>query len=958
MTPYQHIQRGHPSYRLYQSILSLVMALGFALLFGRHAQANNLGTPDTTLSPAFGISVAGLTLQLDTPQQLPDGSFHARKAKLGAPTALGGGSVEVNDVTVKDGKVVSIGGGEFRLPLIRVGPKESGFVLDLRGKLARDDNDDLIVEAEGTFTAPNLGTATGCKGITVKVILAQVDDDLTLLTLQPPAADAERMQVMPSGPYVGTAPDGVVLRQAMLRLDCAIPIGATGFDLKSVQGTVTLNPGSTTIEIAATIATTRQVLGTPIVSAEGQIKLTTDPFSLALHQGVKLFTLPVASGDALITPRSFSGTLRVELTLMKGSVTVNSWVDSSTEFHLTGKGYVEVGLTKGSVRKKCLIKLGKLRICPKIPPRTVRLGGVEVQAGEFRRLGGDEVQAGELRNGAWGFRGSFRYKKYGQGFYVDSEGQIKFGNVDEYQLVEPEEIEEAHAAWSGALAAGVDAAAASAGYHFASPASAFPLTITTPITLPSDLILMLSRQGQNPQLSLVMPDGTVVTPDTLPENIDYVEEVNEIDDQDEAPATQLIYTVADAEPGDWLAVLIGEPEAEELYQFEVIGHPTEPVLEVDESDVLASGEGGATVTWRLRSNSPETYVAIFANPGPITETFVIDNSDGTTATVELPLYLGYELAEDIPAQTDNTPQSHPVDTSFLPSGTYRVWLEIDDEINDPVQVYLAQPLVVDHSSDFGETWTPTVTVEAGFNDLYLDWTAHSSPDVDYYIVYIGEEPGTATPEDAVDSFIVGYSDDFYLVGLDGNETLYIAIGAYVSGDDDGTGDNGNEDDGVRSAQSGRQALSPEIEVKTLAVEFDLTPSATAMTLASGGSAPLTLNLSSPLAELPDEIYLYEDCLFDDAQPSQPVYLPLIIGSGQGSHTLAQEPTRCRASHGLNMTFEENHFKPTADGLAVMVTIHALDTPPGEYLMPIVAESNNTIVSFDLHVTVTAGGAAR
>jgi hypothetical protein len=938
--PLQPIQRGSPSYLLYQSTLSFVLAVGFALLFGYQAQAQsslpagNLGDPLTTLAPATGISVAGLTVQLDNPQQRPDGSLHARRAQLGVPSALGGASVTVNDVTVKDG-VVTIGGGRFDLPRIKV----AGFVLGLSGSLEQDEQGAQIIKASGSFTAPNLGTATGCSGIQVSVTLEQTSDELVRLTLQPSAATVALAQVTPSGPYLGAATDGVGLREASLSLDCAIPIGATGFDLKSVSGTVTLHPDSTTIQIAATVATTRQVLGKSVVSANGSVTLTTEPFSLALETGVKLFIFDVANANAFISPREFRGTLQIELVVARGSVAVNSWVDSSDAFHLTGSGRLEVGVPKGAIYKKCrkllFIKLG----CTPIPPSNLNVGQVDVQAGEFR-------------NGAWGFKGSVKFLKFSQGFYIDSEGNIKFGKVDGYQLVTPEDVAAAHAAWSSVTASGAEGMAAYSGYHFASTTSAFPLTVTTSITQPSELIFVLSREGAAPQLSLVMPDGTEVTPDRLPENISYTEVfTTTVEEPDEIPLTQVAYTVADAEAGDWLAVLTGEPGEGEFYSFEVIGHPDEPVVQAAEATVVSSGAGNATITWQLTAYDPEVYVAIYANPGPITRTFVINNSDGATETVELPVYEGIELAADIPAQVDNTPQSYEVNTDYLPSGIYRIWLEVDDEINDPVQVYLPEPLVVDHSSDFSETWTPTITVEAGYEDAVIKWSPHPSPDVDYYIVYIGETPGSATPEHAVDSFVVGYDEDFDLVGLDGGETLYVAIGAYDVSQEEAISAN--------RAQSERYVLSPEVEVKTLDVEFALTPSTTALTLVTGGSANLTLNLSSTVSDFPDEIYLYEDCLFDNVAPGTNVYLPLITSGGsQASRTPSQQPIRCRESHGLVMTFDDDDVMPTEEGIAVNATIEAVNTPPGEYLVPIVGDSNNTIVSFDLHVTVTAAGATR
>ena len=182
------------------------------------------------------------------------------------------------------------------------------------------------------------------------------------------------------------------------------------------------------------------------------------------------------------------------------------------------------------------------------------------------------------------------------------------------------------------------------------------------------------------------------------------------------------------------------------------------------------------------------------------------------------------------------------------------------------------------------------------------------------------------------------------------ETLYVAIGAYDAGSEEGTGTN--------SAQTGRLALSPEVKVETQEVTFALTPSTNAVILATGGSANLTLNLSSAISPFPEEVYLYEDCLPFVTPSNTNVYLPSITsGSDQAARTLAQQPSRCRENDGFVVTFANDNVIPTAEGVAVAVTIEAVNTPPGEYLVPIIAESDNTIVSLDVQVTVTAASTA-
>lgn len=918
--------RSRVSLLLSRFALSLFLCLVCTLAFGHSAMAQTpmhrgSSSPVATAQIPREFSLAGFTLRLPTFEEREDGSLYAPRAELSVPGPFPASST-VHDVTVKDGKI-TIGGGKFDLPRIKV----ADFVLGLRGSIETNENDVQIIKAGGSFTVPGLATPVGCSGIEVDVTLEQDDDGGILMRLQPPSDQHSLVEVRPSGPYLVESPDKVKFSEAQLKLNCAIPIGATGFELKSVSGAVTLADDNTTIQIAASIATKGEVLGKSIVSADGQVTLNTSPFRLALESGVKLFIFQAATAQAEITAKSFSGVLNIELIVARGNVSVNSWVDSKNDFHLTGSGRMEVGIPKGKVYQKCVKFLFiKLR-CVRVPPKDLVVGNVDVQVGEFQ-------------NGSWGFKGSVKVLTHEAGFYIDTQGAIKFGNVSSYKLVTPETVAMAYASWSRVGA--MHAASAYSDYQFASLTSAFPLTVSTTITQPSELIFTLVRGEQNPTLRLINPDGVSISQDQLPDNVSYEEVETQVEDPEELPSTQILFTVADAQPGEWLAVLEGEPVEAESYFFEVVGHPDEPVVEAGEELVVGSAANTATVSWRIRSNNPETYVAIYANPGPITQT--IQGNAGAFAEEVFDQYDGYVLAEDIEALTNGELQSYEVDTDFLPSGTYRIWIEVDDGINDPVELYLPQPLVINRTDDFEGSWEPTVTVEPNYDEAYIQWSHHPSPDVTHYEVYLSDESGKATPEQALVVFSVGYDNDFYLVGLDSEEPLYLAIGAF--------GDAVTAADGRRVAGAERFVLSPEFEVEAKKAVFALTPSTTAVTLAKNGSANVTLNLSSELPDFPEEVFLFDDCLFANATSAVNVFLPLISRSGQTSQPPTQQPIRCKEGDGLTISFSDDHIMPTANGVSVGVTISSTNTSPGLYLVPLVGVSDNHEVVVDIQVTVT------
>lgn len=879
------------------------------------------GTP--SVSPAAinnTYPIAGLSLQLEEPEQQPDGSVHAKRAKLIAPPAFGGASTMVNDVTVRNG-VITIGGNIFDLPRISV----AGFELGLEGKLQEGPNGEQLIGGSGIFAVPGLLKALPpCTGIGIGVTLASTPDGnggvqttLTIASLPDPAPAS---QVAAGAPYSPAYVQQLSLREAQLEFRCSIPIGTTGFLLKRIAGKITLEPERTVVEIEAGVATVAKVLpGVPVLEADGTFKLQSNPFELGLAGGLNLFKLPVASADARIWDKGFEGGLKVEIIVARGEVRVATWVDQ--ELHMTGSGYLELGVERGVVVKgKCFKLFRKIpllkKICtPPIPPFATPKARFEVQVGQFQ-------------NGAWGFAGTTKIAKWSVGVYIDAEGKRTFKDVDQYQLMQPPDSN------SLVVAAG---------------AVTFPMTIPVPVTYTSELVFTLSREGANPQLSLIMPDGTPVTPATLPANIAYTEYfTTTADEAEEIATTDIYYYVADAQPGEWQAVLSGEPGENELYLFEVIGNPDQPTVAAAESVVASNTRADvATITWQLTAYNPDTRVAIYANSDPITTTFVVTNDDGTTENLVLPNYGGIELADNVPTSEDNTEQSYEVDLSELESGKYSIWLEVDDGINDPVEVYLPDPLVVDHTDEWTAEWTPTITTTADYEDALIEWTPYPNADLDYYTVYVGETPGSATPEAAVDSFIVGDDEGFELFSLDGDTTYYLSIGAYDTGADEVVSTALGSDD--------RLTLSPEVAVTTKSVTFRLiSPSdGPPLTLTQGGSVATALLVDTEIAEFPDEVYLYADCAAAPPPPTNQLFLPL-INRGPGGVVAALTPAAvCQEGDGLSIGFDHDNVIPTQSGEFVNVTISASNTPPGSYTIPIVAESNNVSLTLALEVTVTA-----
>lgn len=927
--------------RLFRAIISLVILVSLFPTDPSQVFAATISSIQQPLSPK-AFSVAGLGVELINGEQQPDGSLHANRAKLSAPSALGAASIEVNDVTVRNGVVTIAGGGSFRLPRISVG----GFEMQLSGSLQPGANNTQLIRASGDFKVPYLGEAVGCSGISVDVTLEADVQGRTVVMIRPKQA------INPYAAYFLNHPDlpetialanGVRLREAALKLSCKIPIGQTGFALRSVSGSVTLNPGNTIIRVGAEIATDLELLGKAAISAEGQVSINTSPFKLGLEGALKVFSFSVVNGNAEIGTNAFSATIQLNIIIGTGSVSINSWVDTKG-FHFTGEGEMNFGVPKGAISPKKCRRIIFFKLChPAIPPFSTPSARFTAQVGEFQ-------------DGQWGIKASTSLSKLKVSAYIDASGTVKFTNVSSYKLVTPVQVLAAKTASARLKNRDIKVD----GLSFAAPNETPTITQTVTITDPSDVVFTLARQGEFPHLSLVKPDGTVVNSTTLPSEIEYTEGLTtEPDEPDAVATTNEYYIVSGAEAGDWQVVLTGGDPTKDEYIFELSGTVDEPSISFDPEPVdggdttaktlRANQPNVHTVNWRAQAYTPDAKVAIYANDGPITETLTISNSDGTTSTVESPNYVGIELAQDLPISQ----QSFDIQDDQLESGQYHVWIEIDDQVNTPVRAYMPDPIVIDHSAEFSPNWSTEITTTAEYDDAKLEWTPDDNPDIDYYAVYASETPGHANPEQAEYQAVVGSDGEFDLEGLEGDTDYYVAIGAVDDPDADAPSH-------IARPSAPRIALSSEVQVSTLNVPLTLTTQTPTITVVAGQTANIALSLLGSNANVQDSVFLYEDCNLNDL-PTSPtkIFMPVLSNMGATAqslitHKMPMATTRlCLDTDNFAVTFSTNNLPITSTMQALTATVNVPSgLAAGNYTIPIIAEINHSFVRQDIEIAVT------
>lgn len=248
-----------------------------------------------------------------------------------------------------------------------------------------------------------------------------------------------------------------------------------------------------------------------------------------------------------------------------------------------------------------------------------------------------------------------------------------------------------------------------------------------------------------------------------------------------AAVHQTFYQVDQAEMGAlWQVKLLGDTD-NISYTITVDGLPGPPVL--GSVAVDATNPAATNVSWQLTADLSPTTIQIVANPGDIMTTVTVTNTDGTTGTKEIPLYVGEPIAEfEITGAAELGGQfvTKQIDLSHLETGIYHLWVRADDGINPPTSSYAAAPsvmaagiqsiygtnavrhaqesydrkvetenafpIVLDNSTSFPTEWTAVIstTFNSGVNTLDLEWMLNSHPDVDTYVLHYGNAPLSVT----------------------------------------------------------------------------------------------------------------------------------------------------------------------------------------------------------------------
>jgi hypothetical protein len=356
------------------------------------------------------------------------------------------------------------------------------------------------------------------------------------------------------------------------------------------------------------------------------------------------------------------------------------------------------------------------------------------------------------------------------------------------------------------------------------------------VDMPRDLMFILvQEQGSLLDMSLVRPDDVILTPDNLPGNAGYTEDVS-------GGLVQTMYLVPEAMAGKWRVNLSGPTGSTEWGLF-VIGNDPPPTF--DESKLAAKVKADPTkveVSWQLATIRPAT-IAIYADDGPAT-----------------PSYTGVALVEGVTSQAGKT----TVDLKLIPSGTYGLWIEADDGVNPPVRHYIPVgnglfSVTVNHGGTFPTQWTADVelTPDLKNRSLLVEWQPLAHPDIDLYRLQLRYADPLEPAGEILRVTEIGLNTDGgghqgIIDNIEPGQVYHVAIG------------------GV-DLDSGKVAWSQEVELATAQPDFLLAAGQTPVVLPACGvavklsiSVTPTSNLAEPVLlgvraeELPDGIYAHFD----------------------------------------------------------------------------------------------------
>lgn len=173
--------------------------------------------------------------------------------------------------------------------------------------------------------------------------------------------------------------------------------------------------------------------------------------------------------------------------------------------------------------------------------------------------------------------------------------------------------------------------------------------------------------------------------------------LNELVDVAHSALTFKEFIVDQAPTGVWQVKLLGDTSIP-TWRMAVLNATNPPVI----SNFVVQQRNGAPHTvdlsLRVQSDYAPTKITFFVAQAPITVTATMTDNDGVAVPQTIPQFHGEEVESieiDDPDFLDaSQPIVHELDLSFLDTGEYYIWAQVEDGVNPAVNQYAASPAVV------------------------------------------------------------------------------------------------------------------------------------------------------------------------------------------------------------------------------------------------------------------------
>ena len=734
----------------------------------------------------FDIKVAGFKFAVQNPRALDDGGFAVEQATLALPVGLNFASSSTSGgITVQgfaiDGKgKVTLTGGAIELPPLGIGDLQ--FV-GLKGGFIQLPNGSHEFSAGGKFPMPGLEPSAVSTGIAVEIKLR---------------ADLQ------TGDFTGAG--ATVFFQA--NPSKGLKIGSSGMELTGLGGTFDVNNGTVTIGVqmkASTLAFI-PVINLPMVTAEGGAQAQFNPFKLSVNASIKLLIFQLAQAGVEIGHQAgFNGGDGVNFTASINGVLMNGAI----EFR-AGKITVNNTVTTGVITE-AQITLGiKENTFGFLPRRDLTLASVTATGGLFNdkrpspdRLAGGVKAVVEVIGIDFGV--FLDFSQNGSGF-------LSFTNLDEIVRVGAPTLAAARATAqvqaASVIGAGItvtseegqtiqftsralhaDEIAASglvlSAAQLDGSAAVLQESFTRTVTETTKLALGIFYPAGAPQLSLRLPDGTV-----LNEGVNTATAKFKRTPYADGSA-DAVFVLTPATLGDYTVIIDNAPAG---YEANLLYLDLKPQVNLTNVQCQGAPVAGVTVT----------CANVNGNPSSVKVDWHATDADTTGATVSV----GYrvvtgtiaaaavsELNRDAANANDFIPLANGLALGAgnftwqfdqLQSGKYQVGVQVDDGVNVPVTTYTEQVItVLDQRAPAVPTGLAAIP-QAG--ELLINWQQNTEQDLAGYMIGFGlvNDPNqfVYTRNMGPKEIITGTGNivDAKLWGLDDNTTIFYGLRAYdISG---------------------------------------------------------------------------------------------------------------------------------------------------------------------------------